>query len=129
MLTGRVDEPVEFVVEFEGLRAGRERRGSALLAGGGQPQVKMRRIVNHADTVQDAQDSEHRSMRGVTNSLQDHLLVVGVQLVVPEAERASPRMRAAAGRTRLELLNRARHRTIERDLLDGENEILGVIRR
>ena len=88
MLTGRVHEVVELVVELEGLGAGRERRGGALMAGGGQAQVKMRGIVDDADTVEDAQESEHRSMRGITNSLQDHLLVVGVQFVVPEAERA-----------------------------------------
>jgi hypothetical protein len=61
VLTGRVHKPVDLVVQLEGLGAGRERRGSALLAGGGQAQIKVRGIVDDADTVQDAQDSETKT--------------------------------------------------------------------
>jgi hypothetical protein len=49
-------------------------------------------IVDDADTVEDAQDSEHRSMRGITNDFRDYPLVVGVQFAVAQARCAASRM-------------------------------------
>jgi hypothetical protein len=88
-----VHKPVELVVKLEGVRTRRQRRSNAILTGRSQAQVNVRGIIDGPIAIQDAQEAEHGRMRGITNTLHDHLLVADRQLAEPQAQGASPRVR------------------------------------